>query len=415
MTGLLESSHVLAQMPAGNRAGRRIAGAEQAATPAGNIESCGGLLIAFGRRGLLSRVVRVDSKSFLHAAGVRPGWRFLGKRGSEPAANESLTLAFTSTAGERVDITVPSSNRDEPVDVDRARQELESWSRMLVGGADPDTELTMASLGIIIRVGRNGELPVVVDVENRSEAERASIEPGSLLSSWRTGPADDGALRFEGKLISPAGAEYSAAFDFRRCEVADRASSALPGDVLLLRFNSFQPDIVAWLDEQLHSQPRAVILDLRRNGGGDAAVMQQVLGRFLEDGAKVAEIIYVDRSETWVAKAATGVYKGPLAILVGPQSASAAELSASALAFHARAKIFGQATRGNVLLSSSYPLADGGRVQVAIADIRSAGGKRLEDVGVQVDEVVTPTLATVRAGKDVVLEAALASFALSSH
>jgi carboxyl-terminal processing protease len=189
----------------------------------------------------------------------------------------------------------------------------------------------------------------------------------------------------------------------------------LPGNVLHLRFDAFKPDVVPWLDEQLRAGPRAIILDLRRNGGGSAAAMQEILGRFLTSGARIAEVVRADRVEILAAGNASQVHKGPLAVLVGPLSASASEVSASALRTHERALLYGQDTLGDVLLASSYQLADGGVVQVATADLRGADGKRLEDVGVKVDKEVIPTLEAIRAGRDVVLEAALADLAQTTH
>jgi C-terminal processing protease CtpA/Prc len=75
--------------------------------------------------------------------------------------------------------------------------------------------------------------------------------------------------------------------------------------------------------------------------------------------------------------------------------------------------LYGQHTGGDVLLASSFQLADGGIVQVATADIRGADGRRLEDEGVKVDKEVRPTLAAIRASRDLVLEAAQTDLALA--
>ena len=98
--------------------------------------------------------------------------------------------------------------------------------------------------------------------------------------------------------------------------------------------------------------------------------------------------------------------KGPLVVLIGPASASAAEVTAAALRNHRRALLVGGESAGAVLLSQAYPLPDGGKVTVAIADVLTPDGRRLEGVGVSPDLPVAQTLAAVRADRDLPLEAA---------
>jgi carboxyl-terminal processing protease len=143
--------------------------------------------------------------------------------------------------------------------------------------------------------------------------------------------------------------------------------------------------------------------------------MSEVLGRFLDVGASIGEVTRADRTETLRAVPSMLSFKGPVAVLISSLSASAAEVSASALRFYGRAKLFGSQTPGNVLLSNNFRLADGGIVQVAVADMRGPDGRRLENVGVKPDYEIMPTLETVRAGRDVVLEAALADLAQTTH
>ena len=100
-----------------------------------------------------------------------------------------------------------------------------------------------------------------------------------------------------------------------------------------------------------------------------------------------------------------------MAVLVGPNTASAAEISANALKVHKRAKLYGINSFGNVLQGYYFALDDGGVVMVATHDVRGPDGKRLENVGVKVDHEVRQTLATVRSGRDVVIDRALADLA----
>jgi carboxyl-terminal processing protease len=412
MTELLETSHVLANPPPTPRAESEVDKPKMSGGSL-NPESCGGLLISFGRRSLRARVMSVSPDSLLRSAGVHAGWRLLGVSSRDENSGLPQALSLMSTDGTDIDIDL---TKIAGIDRQAVFDDLESLGRLRGTGADPTTEMNMKSLGIELRIGRSGKMPFVVDVLTYSEAARAGIEPGSILMGWSSKQAGNGKVLFDGKFVSPEGRSYSASFKFqRRCNAPDRAAQKLAGKVLHLRFDTFKPDVVPWLDEQLSGKPHAVILDLRTNGGGDAKAMQEVLGRFLTDGTPVAKVMRADREEILTASSAPRVFNGPLVVLLGPLSASASEVSASALRTNERALLYGQDTFGNVLVARTFQLSDGGILQVATADIRSADGQRLEDIGVKVDKQVKPTLAAIQAGRDVVLEAALTDLKQTLH
>jgi carboxyl-terminal processing protease len=412
MTELLETSHVMANPPPAPRSGSPD-GKPKMASGGLNPESCGGLLISFGPRSLRARIMSISSDSLLRPAGVRVGWRLVGVSSRDEKSGLPQTLNLVSTDGTDVDIDIAEISG---IDRQAVFEELETLVKLRAMGADPTTELKMKSLGIGLRIGRSGKVPFVVDVLTNSEAARSGIEPGSIVMGWSSKQAGNGEILFEGKLISPEGRSYSASFKFQlHCNAPDRAAEMLAENVLHLRFDTFKPDVVPWLDEQLSRNPHAVILDFRRNGGGDAKAMQKVLGRFLTSGTRLAKIMRADGEEILTASSAPSVFSGPLIVLLGPLSASASEVSASALRTNKRALLYGQDTFGNVLLANSFQLPDGGILQVATADVLGADGRRLENIGVKVDKQLKPTLAAIQAGRDVVLESALTDLKQSLH
>ncbi|HET9865159.1 MAG TPA: S41 family peptidase [Steroidobacteraceae bacterium] len=409
MMRLLESSHVQVTMPAA-QSGQSDQGRPQASSQTWNLEACAGLWISQGRPQLLSRVEDVDPDSLLYAAGVRTNWRLVGLQERGARVNPVLAAKFITTSGEQADVTLAPRMGGRPPAAKLVKRDFSELQELLISHADPATRLRLEALGISVSLGQTGTLPFVVDVERASKAERAGIEPGSELIEWSTSHVTDGGLHFSARLTSGK-REYSAEFDFASCDTrqlsAARIAEKLPGNVLYLRFGGFDAGLIQWIDEQLRARPSAVVLDLRRNGGGDAAVLLEFMGRFLDPGTLVARATYPDRSETWGATESPFVFRGPLAVLTGPMSASAAEVCASALRFHGRASLHGRSTRGSVQLSESYPLPDGGSVRVATADVRDPAGRPLEGVGIRLDQSVVPTLIDVRAGRDVALESAL--------
>ena len=74
---------------------------------------------------------------------------------------------------------------------------------------------------------------------------------------------------------------------------------------------------------------------------------------------------------------------------------------------HGRAKVIGRKSAGAVLGSWFYSLPDGGELQLSRLDYVAPKGRRIEGAGVEPDIEVKRTLAEVRAGRDVDLEAAV--------
>ncbi len=416
MAELLENSHVQLDMPPRRQPDDKP---RAEAADATSVRACDGLWSSMGRQYLMPHIRNVDSSSALYAAGVRRHWRLAGRLENPDRSSGQLIGVFVTTSGKQVQIPLVPGAQGNSVAANLVQQDFLSLQALVRSGADPSTELKMNSLGISVTIGQAAKPPSVVDVEPGSQAASAGIEPGSEFKTWndKQGSADE--RIFSATLVSPDGREYEANYTYQmpcvpRGAEVDLVSRQLPGNVLYLRFNHFEPEVVPWLDEQLQVMPRAVILDLRYNIGGNVEVMLETLSRFFDPGTRAASVVQQAETAYWTTMESPVNYKGTLAVLVGPLSASAAEVSASAFRFQGRATLYGQATSGKVQLSRQFPLPDGGMVQVAIADVRGPGDQRLEAAGVAADRVVLPTLESVRAGRDAVLDAALADLAPSN-
>jgi carboxyl-terminal processing protease len=102
-----------------------------------------------------------------------------------------------------------------------------------------------------------------------------------------------------------------------------------------------------------------------------------------------------------------GAFAGPVAVLVDGSSASTAEIFAGGLKDLGRARVFGTRSAGAALPSVITTLPNGDGFQYAIANYISAGGQALEANGVITDLEVKLTRATLLAGHDAVIDAAL--------
>jgi carboxyl-terminal processing protease len=183
--------------------------------------------------------------------------------------------------------------------------------------------------------------------------------------------------------------------------------------ILILRFDAFDPEAVAWLEARLRDAegdpPRAVILDVRDNGGGQLSALSSIVGLLHRDRVDFAVQNRRLIDVRFVTSPREVVWEGPLIVLTGPASASASELLAAHVQDSGRGRVVGETTAGAVIGSRDVDLPDGGVMSLSLFVILTAERYSLEGEGVKPDIEVIPTLAQRRAGEDVVLEAAIAA------
>lgn len=161
---------------------------------------------------------------------------------------------------------------------------------------------------------------------------------------------------------------------------------------------------------------KTLILDLRRNGGGDEKTMLRLIGNLFDRDITVGNIKRRKEEKPLVAKTrGDGGFKNNLIVLIDSESASAAEVVARVVQLEKRGTVLGDRTSGKVMRSRLYPHQMGidtvvfYGVSVTDADVIMSDGKSLEGVGVSPDEMLLPTSEDLRAQKDSVLSRAVAA------
>jgi carboxyl-terminal processing protease len=159
-----------------------------------------------------------------------------------------------------------------------------------------------------------------------------------------------------------------------------------------------------------------IVIDLRGNPGGLAALIVGVSGHFVPD-RKVLGVMKT-RDNTLEFKAnprlvdtsgnRVAVYDGPVAIIVDAMSGSASECFAGGMQSIGRVRVFGQTTMGQALPALFDRLPNGDVMIHAYADFVTGDGTRLEGRGVVPDEPTPLAREDLLAGRDRALEAALA-------
>lgn len=147
---------------------------------------------------------------------------------------------------------------------------------------------------------------------------------------------------------------------------------------------------------------RALVLDLRGNGGGDLEAAIALAGALLPDGAVVAHL--VDGEDDAVQRVATGPARCllPMVAVVDRRTASASELLISALRNHGRVVVVGESTHGKGWAWRLDVDADGRAELRCAARWTAPDGTSVQGVG------VVPDLALAAGGGHDVLAAAIA-------
>jgi carboxyl-terminal processing protease len=154
---------------------------------------------------------------------------------------------------------------------------------------------------------------------------------------------------------------------------------------------------------------KALILDLRSNGGGAEDSLKALLGLILDHDVSICDRVRRNDRKTLIAKPRHNPYSDKLAVLVDSNSASAAELFARVVQLEKRGTIFGDRTSGFVMEAQHYSYHTGFNVvaffgaSITEANLIMADGKSLEHVGVTPDETVLPTADDLAGGRDPVI------------
>jgi carboxyl-terminal processing protease len=202
----------------------------------------------------------------------------------------------------------------------------------------------------------------------------------------------------------------------------DVTTHVLPSGNVYIRFDGFQHPVTKEFRDALQKFRDApgLIVDLRRNGGGDLAVLLPIAGYFFgkktlfaKDSTRTGKPLssYVGLFklplQLYVGRSGDQIYSGPVTILVDAHSASSSEVFAAGMQDTGRAQIIGSQSCGCVLgIARPRVMKGGGVLEMSEVLWFSPKGRKLEGTGIIPDQLVTPTMFDLQRGRDAVLAAA---------
>ncbi len=165
------------------------------------------------------------------------------------------------------------------------------------------------------------------------------------------------------------------------------------GYVALANFDS--PTVVSEMLTALASvtdrHVHALVLDLRKNGGGNFDAMLQVAGLFLGE-ADVVSIVGRDGQKKVHRGAGVVAYSGPLVVLIDKGTASSAEILALALKEWRRVPIVGETSYGKTSVQKVVEFQDGSGLIMTVGHYVSTKGVQLGGKGIVVDTALVPDI-----------------------
>ena len=261
-----------------------------------------------------------------------------------------------------------------------------------------------------------------------SPAEEAGLLPGDKIigidGEDMTGIDAELARR---RVLGPAGTTVvltilregeDAPFDVSivraRIVIASAEGEMLEGGIAYITVTTFgpntMPELNAALAELMPQNPKAVILDLRNNGGGYLQTSVEVTSQFISEGVVLYEQ-YGDGTRTTYEVIPGGVAtdpKIPMIVLINEGSASASEIVAGALQDSGRAKLLGMVSYGKGSVQNWIPLSgENGAVRITIAKWLTPNENTIHEIGLTPDYPVELTEDDRKADKDPQLDEAV--------
>ena len=192
-----------------------------------------------------------------------------------------------------------------------------------------------------------------------------------------------------------------------------------PSGLGYIRMTSFdgQEEVAQEFDQALEALRTApgLILDIRDNPGGYN--QERIVGRLLQQPT-LGAISFIKngpghgalkRRDDILEPTGPWQYSGPIALLVNDSTGSAADLFACYLRSAKRVVTVGTTTHGNLSAVAAFAVLPCGLVvRISNGYVCDAGGKPIEGNGNAPDVIVAPTISDFLAGRDPVLEKAVA-------
>jgi carboxyl-terminal processing protease len=255
--------------------------------------------------------------------------------------------------------------------------------------------------GIVIQIDDQTKYIVVENIVPDGPADKAGVQQDDLITaidgtSTKGMTVQQASAKLRGKegtsvslTLSREGASQSP-IAITRAKIHELSvyEKMFPGKIGYVELTVFGRDTGAELNAALtrlqQEGARAIVMDLRDNGGGylDAAVA--VSSKFISSGpivsveSRASNITTLDADDTAIDPL-------PLVVLVNQYTASASEITSGAIQDSGVGTIMGTKTFGKGVVQTIFPLSDGSAVKITTARYLTPRNRDINHLGISPD------------------------------
>jgi len=265
-----------------------------------------------------------------------------------------------------------------------------------------DVNGNFVGIGVYLSEDIYGNVVIISPIEG-SPAEEADLKMGDIIRKVNGESCEDMEIDVVSKKVKGEegttvdleilreGELINKTIERRLIEIHPINAEILEGDIGYIEVLSFDngssKEFKTKLNELLEKDVKALIIDVRDNGGGLVTEAINISELFLPKG----KIIMKELDKTSKEKETKSIIKEsidskiPVVVLANEYSASASEIFVGALKDNQVAKIVGTKTFGKGVMQEILPVSSGGALKVTIKEFRTPNGDIINEIGIEPD------------------------------
>lgn len=273
-------------------------------------------------------------------------------------------------------------------------------------------------IGVYIQIDKknNNKLTVIEPIEN-TPAYKSGIKSGDVITKINNEPTkgldiDVAAQKIRGKVGTPvilAVERKNAVKDYviirENIVVKSAVAKLINKNIGYIKLRYFGEntgyEFSAAAKKLTERGAKALILDLRNNGGGYINASIDVCDKFLPRGSLIVSVINerTNQRQNYYSNG-KGLIQVPVVALINEYSASASEITAGALQDTKKAVIIGDRSFGKASVQQLHEFKDGAALKYTVAHYYTPNGKNIDEKGIEPDIKVTMEPAQVGKTED---------------